>query len=129
MLIFDPTDDAILHYQTPNGWPGHCRVRLYREARIVVVTEQPDNQGPSVTNAIEIIADTIERDTGAYFGPAIRPDGSRYEPTQPVWSYVEHYPPRGTLNEAWCTVTFDRDQHGRLVSPSWRSCKPPPVNL
>ena len=53
-----PTDDTIIRHTGHNRIEGHCRLRLYNNdgKKVVVVSEEPDNMGPSVTNAIEIIA-------------------------------------------------------------------------
>jgi hypothetical protein len=78
-------------HPTPRG--GRCRVRVYlpedeREASVVVCTELPTNQGPSINYAAEQLAAEV----------------IRYHrlPTPVVW--IEHHPPTAT---GGFTETFD----------------------
>jgi hypothetical protein len=98
--------------QTPGGV---CRIRVYRPAGfppVVIASELPENENPSVTNIVEELAvDVLTRYLPDRVGAA-RPF---------VW--VEHYPPRrvGARDETWDLVTFpDYTPKQVLEAGRWR---------
>lgn len=76
--------DTVWPYTAENGAPGKCRVRIYlpespEDSPVVVISQHPENEGQSITNAMEVIAGSILE----------RFDFSAY----PLPLFVEHYPP------------------------------------
>ena len=72
-------------YIHPTPRHGRCRIRVYlpeaeREAPVVICSELPNNEGPSVTNSAHWLASEVIR----YHGLGV----------PPVW--IEHYPKEAT---------------------------------
>lgn len=107
--------DSVWPYTAENGAPGTCRVRVYlpespQDSPVVIVSEHPDNEGQSITNAMEVIAGSMleAHDFSAYPAPL----------------FVEHYPPEADpirQEETFDLVTFSdyEFRHKRL----WGSSK------
>jgi len=82
-----------------------CGLRIFNDPHaLVVVTEHPDNQGMSVTNAAEDLATNIVADFGL-------------NPLTTV--FFEHWPPMGGQPESFDLVRFIWID-GRATSPEWR---------
>jgi len=129
----EKTHDDIL--PTPRG--GRCRVRIYQgdvdELPVVICTELPDNEGMSITNAAEQIANEVLANHPEVFAtiapsatPSIRDerpfiwiehyeDGARGTPEDPAtFDLVEfsHYEPKDVLRAG---------EWGKEIGePSWR---------
>lgn len=69
----------LLHYRAANGWTSAVGVTVWDVpgAFLVVLTEPPDNHGPSITNNVEIVARRVVDLLG-------------FEPEHTI--IVEHYP-------------------------------------
>ena len=124
-------EDTTLPYSTRHR-SGACRLRLFapvghamsaRHPAIVIATEQPERDGLSITNGIEVIAAIVCRTYGL-------------NPRHTI--LIEHYDDRerGTAaylpgrveGEKFSCVVFDEIQYKegdargwRLYSPQWRS--------
>ena len=78
-----------------------CKLRIYQTASgiVVVVSEREDNEGMSVTNAVERLYRQVCRDF-------------QIDPAQTTW--IEHYPERGTpydrLPEDFSVVWLDHNE-------------------
>jgi hypothetical protein len=84
---------------------SRCRVRAFSDARVVAVTEDRDNPGPSAMSSIEDAALAIEEDLDEDLG-------ARFFRTN--WRLVEHRPARCEL----VLVTFRTCRSdGRLGDP------------
>lgn len=99
-----PNLDRRVSYTPSWGREGCCRLRVWHEQEIAVVTELDDNPGPSVTNAIETIADVVQQILD-------RPIG-----TDDGYLLVEHYEAGG---RSWRDPTFDVVRF--LVTEPWHS--------
>lgn len=89
---------------------GVCRVRVWLDRRVAVVTEIDENTGPSVTNCIEHVADAVGEllcnagiDNWRYFG----------------WQLVEHYEANRIRPATFDVVEFGSPSMN--VRPHWRS--------
>jgi len=94
-------------YRAANGIWGHCLVECHHPApgRVVVVaTELPDNDGPSITDAAADVWTLVE---------------ARHAPDPGVALVrVECWPhPRGATHDR---IEFSRSDHGVLHTPRWR---------
>ncbi len=107
-------------YRVANGFEGYSRVRVFeggddpwREARAVAILSDPDD-GPSVTNYVEIIAAQVARDRWL-------------DPKTTV--FIEHHPRsaspiRASLKEEFDLVTFaDYDPEAVSHTSGWRVCR------
>jgi hypothetical protein len=108
---------------------GICRVRLFhREGAtpVLVISEHPENQSTSVTNAAEFLACEIIRD--------VIPERFEYlEPAIILEHYAEIRDPRGRLihEETWDRLSFESwaprlvwiggQQRLSFGAPEWRS--------
>lgn len=84
------------------------RIFLGEKKTVVVATELNENQGTSITNAVEYLAAEVCKDFGI-------------EPSKLVW--IEHYERDMELPERYDLVTmqFHDNQRGfRFVGPKWR---------
>lgn len=89
---------------------GECRLRIWFDERIVLVTELEDNPGASVTNAIEVIAEAVERVID-----------------QPIDRFllVEHYERTAMRGSTYDRVSFSGRLSDRtLVGPAWAPLTP-----
>lgn len=109
-----------LPYKNGLGIEGLCDVEIYRSdtVTVVIITEREDNEGPSVTNTIEIIASLVYR---KHLFP--------YAPERIRW--VEHYleRPMGKFEmapESWDAVVFgEYDPKAReFRRPEWSRISP-----
>jgi hypothetical protein len=68
-MSFHLIEDATLLYIPANGLPVTRRVRVWEETgtlkRRCVVTERPEDEGTSITNAAEEVADSVAMHWGA----------------------------------------------------------------
>lgn len=78
-------------------WSTTYRLRIWREARLVVVTELDANDGASVTNAIEAVA----RDAEIVLRSSLMAEPGTL-PFEDGWSLCEHYEHERSAD------TFDR---------------------
>jgi outer membrane biogenesis lipoprotein LolB len=99
-------------------WAGQpqavCRVSIFQRngQTVVVLTEPWDNQGVSVTNAVEYIAGAVT-DLSLLW---------EKHPDEVTW--IEHYPRRGEgirIEETWDLVEFDWefDEGWHASNPRW----------
>jgi len=114
------TQDYRHEYRGVNGCPGWCRVRVYEPAgedrsspAAVVITSEPGqgtDSGPSVTNAVEVIAAEVV---------------TRFALTTSETVFFEHYERaeqelRAGIPETFDLVTFSRtDPEPRMLSGRW----------
>lgn len=100
-----PDVDRDLRY-FPGGVIGVCRLRVWHDERTIVVTERDDNEGWSVTNAAEEIADAVEAllDIDLLTGPH---------------RLIEHYPPAAHRGIVVTRVRFASRRHGAPCGPTW----------
>lgn len=109
-----PDVDRTIRYTTRfNRTVGTCRMRAWLDEHTVVVTELPDNEGMSVTNAAEHVAEVVE----AVLAVRFIDDGSTYAP---LFRLVEHYEATTHSGMSLSLVTFAGRDHGRPDAPSWR---------
>lgn len=102
---------------------GRCQIDIWPltisplHEGLIVVTELPDNPGPSITNSIEIIAEKIEQDLLHW--PLI------------AYRLVEHYWPRGHLPETFDLVDLTRsvDHPSWWVNPRWTHLDPDLIDM
>ncbi len=92
----EQTHDYRHDYRAANGFEAHCRVRVFEggddpEVRAVVVMSDPDD-GPSVTNNVEIAAAEVARDRGL-------------DPKTTV--FIEHYPRSASDSRSGLEEEFD----------------------
>lgn len=101
------------------GCEAVCHLRVYfpqsgdidpANPVVVVATELDHNEGTSITNMAELLAQQVRETYG--LGPA-----------EMVW--IEHYNerslgPHSTLPEEFSHVTFSLDLQGHYCSPKWR---------
>lgn len=83
------------------------RVRVIRSwpRRTLVLTEQPDNPGQSVTNAIEVLAIRAAEAAGV---------------ADEIPTIVEHYPARAGLPETFDLVCFGSRGRTEARYPAWK---------
>jgi hypothetical protein len=109
-LTYAPDIDTTLHYKpTHQRQDGHCRLRVWHDRHVAMVTETEDNPGMSVTNAAEDVWSAARRHLGV-------------ELDHPSWWMVEHYPAcPGRRVPTFDVVTFaGRDApEGRFRGPTW----------
>jgi hypothetical protein len=101
-----------------------CGLNVYEgpDGMVFIVTELPDNEGTSITNRAEMVAETLEAEYGLphVFG----------EPRDVNYTYIEHYPVskrRGDFPENFSIVTFagapplhSNDSNPKFYSePNW----------
>jgi hypothetical protein len=88
---------------------GRCGCTVFEPAGsqpgVVILTEQADNPGPSITNAIEGIAAELETRLRA--------------PLLEGFVLVEHYPANSIRGATFDLVTVRHDGHG-WHGPTWR---------
>jgi len=74
--------DEHVTFEGANGFAGKTRVRIYNsEAPLILVSELDDNEGPSVTNAADLLWPALVR--------TYLPERMEHEPPA---VFVEHYP-------------------------------------
>lgn len=100
-----------LHFRAANHYPSACAIRIYRQSGIVVATDI--DEGSSVTNSCEIIANEVVRQYGV-------------NPQQMF--FIEEYRPNGP-DHTTDLVQFDfldgKDgPTGRFRHPRWRHLTP-----
>jgi hypothetical protein len=128
-----PNENRVLRYRAFPGqsFVSSCRVRIYNTAprAVVIISELPENDGTSVTNAAQTIATLVVQQY-------------RLDPAQTIW--VEHYPDRhdqrppqaryeqeydvpdlpSVYGESFDVVTFVWDDAGRAHRPEWHHITP-----
>lgn len=110
-------DRRLTYTMTPSGLTGICRLRAWHDRNVAVVTELDDNPGPSVTNAIESVADAVESLLGVRFAE---------HPTLMVpvrWQILEHYERASGLDTLDVVTFAGRDDQARLRGPSWAALR------
>lgn len=86
--------DTTLRYKPYPGNDSKCRVRIYTgeaHGATILITELPDNDGMSITNASELIASEVCR---------------RYDLRKVTTRWIEHYP-AAAWRESNRPETFD----------------------
>lgn len=111
-VVMPDLDRRLEYWPAANGGRNKsaCRLRVWHERHVAMVTELDDNPGMSVTNAAEDVWTAVSRLLDC-------------ELLHPAWTMVEHYAatPRGWLPARFDVVLFEgRDGERRLSSPSWR---------
>lgn len=91
-----------LYFRAANHYPSCCDIRIYRQSGIVVATDI--NQGSSVTNSCEIIANEIVHQFNV-------------NPQRMI--FIEEYRPGGP-NHTTDLVQFDFADGKRFRHPRWR---------
>lgn len=108
------TAQAFMLDYSNGGIVGRCDVAYHPDRHVVIVTERPDNPGPSCTNAIEAIANALEHELGETLGPFGLAGAA---------TLIEHNPhkrPHSKRCPSFDVVRFGtRDHAGRLMSPWW----------
>jgi hypothetical protein len=101
--------DTEFRYKGYGNLDSKCRIRIHEFGgiHIVVVSELDDNQGTSVTNASEHIAQQV---------------CAAHELDSNYVVFIEHYPAEKGIrdDETYDLVMFARTAGGRLVSPKWK---------
>ena len=107
------------YYVAANGWGAACGVSLWdvpAGAVMVVLSELPDNHGPSITNNVEIVARRVVDLLGL-------------DPARTV--VMEHYPARaygGPREETFDLVKLTEEEGGTFFgpagSPDWTHMTP-----
>lgn len=106
-VTYAPTRDRFLDFTPDWGPAGRCRVRVFDEVRVVVVSELVDNPGPSVRSAMPALAMVLEEMLDVrFFGTS--------------WRLVEHHR-QETDEDVVLLVTFGGyDPDGHLWRTSWQ---------
>jgi hypothetical protein len=98
-------DRTLDYFSRHTAVMGRCRLRVWHDEAIVVVTELEQNPGMSVTNAIEDIASLVELVLVKKLDDFL---------------LVEHYPRSTMRGSTYDVVTFTgRQKAGPLVGPAW----------
>lgn len=95
-----------LKFRGTNGYPSRCRVRIFRQSQIVIATDI--DEGMSVTNACEIIANEVVR---------------QYDVNPQKMFFIEEYRPEGP-NHTTDLVQFDFADGKAFRHPNWRHLTP-----
>jgi hypothetical protein len=99
-----------LHFRAINHYPSCCAIRIYRQSGIVVATDI--NQGASVTNASDIIANEVVRQFGV-------------KPQRMI--FIEEYRPGGP-DHTTDLVQFDFADGKVFRNPRWTHIPEPDFN-
>lgn len=105
-----------LHFQAANHYPSACAVRIYRQSNVVVATDI--DEGSSVTNSCEVIADEVVRQFGLnprqlFFIEEYRPNGPNH--TTDLVQFDINEKERGSLSRfrhpRWSPISEDEFAH------------------
>ena len=106
-------NDVIFEYQGISRVSGHCKLDIDVSSGVLVATEMPDS-GPSVTNAVEIIANEASKRYG------IPKEGLVYFERYTNRSYVGGEVGDSEFTESITMVQFNVDSEGNLHSPRFK---------
>ena len=99
----DYKDMELRDFRTPNGI---CKCGIVLHESTVVVSQLPDYNGPTVTNAIEYIAQQVCLSDGISLRDLI---------------VIEHWPIATQLKETFDLVTFGFNDDNTRWIPAWQS--------
>lgn len=90
-----------LNFRASNGYPSRCQIQIYRQTQLVIATDI--DEGMSITNAYEIIANQVVQQFGV-------------KPQQMF--FIEEYRPAGP-NHTTDLVQFDFADGKAFTRPRW----------
>lgn len=106
-------NDVIFEYQGTNGVPGYCKLDIDVSNGVLIATEMPDS-GPSVTNAVEIIANEAAKRYG------IPKEGLVYFERYTNRSYAGGEVGDMEITESITMIQFNVDSEGKLHAPRFK---------